>query len=174
MDFLKPILGEDLFNQVSAKVKDSGLKIADLSKGDYVSKDKYSRAVAEKDDLIRAKDTEIESLRKGLSGDEKLKKEVETLTEELNTAKSELGRFRNEKSALAAGFKGKYLNAVISEASKHVDKETTFDKALETVGKDYPEWKEDAKPQKQSSFPLGGGDAKANREKANDALRSIK
>lgn len=48
MEFLKDILGDDLYNQVTTKVnsynetnKDKQVKIANLSTGEYVSKSKY-------------------------------------------------------------------------------------------------------------------------------------
>lgn len=41
MEFLKEHLGEELYMQVAESLKDKGLKLADLSTGDYVSKGKY-------------------------------------------------------------------------------------------------------------------------------------
>lgn len=57
MEFLKDILGEDLYKQVTDAVnahngkpenKDKQVKIADLGSGQYVDKGKYDTAVAEK------------------------------------------------------------------------------------------------------------------------------
>lgn len=55
MEFLKTVLGDELYAQVEAKVKGSNVKLADLSSGAYVSKSKY-------DDDIKAKDTKITEL----------------------------------------------------------------------------------------------------------------
>lgn len=41
MEFLKPILGDELYPQVEAKLKDSKVKLADLSEGAYVAKEKF-------------------------------------------------------------------------------------------------------------------------------------
>lgn len=41
MEFLKEHLGEELYMQVVESLKDKGLKLADLSTGDYVAKGKY-------------------------------------------------------------------------------------------------------------------------------------
>lgn len=56
MEFLKEILGEELYNQVADKLKDNKeVKLANLATGDYVSKAKY-----ESD--MQAKDTRIQEL----------------------------------------------------------------------------------------------------------------
>ena len=58
MEFLKSVLGEELFGQVAAAVnaynekpenKESQVKLANLSGGQYVDKEKYNGAVAEKE-----------------------------------------------------------------------------------------------------------------------------
>lgn len=41
MEFLKEVLGEELYAQVAAKLGSSKIKLADLSGGAYVGKDKY-------------------------------------------------------------------------------------------------------------------------------------
>lgn len=57
MEFLKNVLGEELFGQVAAAVntyngkpenKDHQVKLANLSEGQYVDKGKYDGTVAEK------------------------------------------------------------------------------------------------------------------------------
>ena len=178
MDFLKEHLGEELYKQVSDKLKDKGVKLADLSGGQYVQKDKYARAISEKEEAIKAKDVELEQLRNNLGGDEQLKKQVNSLTKELEETKSELGRFKNEKTVLGMGIKAKYVNAAMSEAARLVDKDTSFEKAVEKVAKEYPEWKEEAKPKQNSSFPLNGtgrngGREEAIREAANEVFRRV-
>lgn len=45
MEFLKEYLGEELYNQVAEAIKDKGLKLADLSKGEYVAKGKFETEV---------------------------------------------------------------------------------------------------------------------------------
>lgn len=84
MEFLKEILGDELFRQVSEKInsyngdeshKDSQVKIGNLSSGDYVGKGKYD-ALAE---LLKGKESELESatgliaeLKKSTKGNEEL------------------------------------------------------------------------------------------------------
>lgn len=46
MEFLKSILGDDLYAQVADKLKDSKVKLADLSTGEYVGKEKFDAEVS--------------------------------------------------------------------------------------------------------------------------------
>jgi hypothetical protein len=180
MDFLKEHLGEELYGQVSERLKGKGLKLADLSGGQYVQKDKHARAISEKEETIKAKEAELEQLRNNAAGDEQVKKQVNSLTKELEETKTELGRFKNEKAVLAVGIKAKYVNAAMWEAGRLVDKETSFEKAVEKVAKEYPEWKEEAnpKPKQNSSFPLNGtggngGGEEGIKEAANAVFRRV-
>jgi archaellum component FlaC len=73
-EFLKEVLGEDLLNQVNEKLKDSKIKLADLSTGDYVSKNKYSDELSAKDkqidelnNTITTRDNDLKSLQDQLS-----------------------------------------------------------------------------------------------------------
>ena len=59
MEFLKELLGEDLYSQVADKLKghEKDVKLANLATGDYVSKQKY-------DDDLKERDTKIADLSK--------------------------------------------------------------------------------------------------------------
>ncbi len=61
MEFLKVLFenGAVTWDQFAKGVKDKGLKIADLSEGNYVSKQKY-------DNDVHTKDTQIETLNKNI------------------------------------------------------------------------------------------------------------
>lgn len=88
MDFLKEILGDDLFNQLSEKInayngneanKDKQVKLANLGGGDYVGKAKYDALQA----LLNGKTTELETantliadLKKGTKGNEEFQGKV--------------------------------------------------------------------------------------------------
>lgn len=54
MKFLKDVLGDDLYNQVSEKLKghEKDIKIANLASGDYVSKAKYDADLQTRDTRI--------------------------------------------------------------------------------------------------------------------------
>ncbi|MBO5733623.1 MAG: phage scaffolding protein [Clostridia bacterium] len=82
MEFLKAILGEELYATFSEKIKshndtnpDKAVKIADLASGAYVSKQKYDDAIAEIDGYkgqIATRDKDIEELKKAAAGDAEL------------------------------------------------------------------------------------------------------
>lgn len=88
MEFLKEILGEELYNQFAEKInayngieenKEKQIKIGNLGSGDYVSKLKYD----DLDALLRGKTTEldtanklIEDLKKSNKGDTELQGKV--------------------------------------------------------------------------------------------------
>lgn len=77
MDFLKELFGEGAltWEQFSEAVTGKGFKLADLSKGNYVSKKKF-------DDEIKTRETQIEDLNTQIatrdSDIENLKKDIET------------------------------------------------------------------------------------------------
>ena len=88
MDFLKTILGDELYSQVEEKInayngneanKDSLIKLANLSEGKYTSVDKYNALEGEKNG-IQSKLTEAEQLiadlKKSNKGDEALQQKV--------------------------------------------------------------------------------------------------
>lgn len=88
MEFLKAILGEELYAQLEKKInahnsddanKDKQVKIANLGEGGYVSKDKYSALETEKGG-VQTQLTEaqklIEDLKKSGKNDEDLQKKV--------------------------------------------------------------------------------------------------
>lgn len=88
MDFLKEILGEELFSQVTEKVnahnsneenKDKQVKIGNLGTGEYVGKGKFEAL----QELVNGKETELKSaneliaeLKKGTKGNEELQKKI--------------------------------------------------------------------------------------------------
>jgi hypothetical protein len=88
MEFLKDILGEELYAQFVAKVnehngneanKDKQVKIGNLGTGEYVGKGKYDAL----QELVNGKETELKSaneliaeLKKGTKGNEELQKKI--------------------------------------------------------------------------------------------------
>ena len=88
MEFLKELLGEDLYSQFAAKInehngneanKDNQIKIANLGTGEYVGKGKYDAL----NELLKGKETElttanglIAELKKGTKGNEELQGKI--------------------------------------------------------------------------------------------------
>lgn len=88
MDFLKDVLGEDLFGQVQEKInahngdeanKDNQIKIGNLGSGQYVSKEKFNSKDAELSakiqELLEANNL-IGDLKKGTKNNEELQKKI--------------------------------------------------------------------------------------------------
>lgn len=88
MEFLKEILGEELFNQVASKInehngneanKDKQIKVANLGSGDYVSKGKYdslAEALTGKGKEIDEANALIAQLKKGNKDNETLQSTI--------------------------------------------------------------------------------------------------
>ena len=107
MDFLKELFGEEAltWEQFSEAVTSKGFKVADLSKGNYVSKKKF-------DDEIKTRDTTISELNSTISvrdnDIEDLKQKLETGGQDNETKVKELltqistlqGQYEEEKSTL--------------------------------------------------------------------------
>lgn len=90
MEFLKAILGEDLYNQVAGKLnayngdennKDKQIKLANLATGEYVGKGKYDALQALLDGKTNELNTAnglITELKKGTKGNEDLQGKITT------------------------------------------------------------------------------------------------
>ena len=88
MDWLKEILGEELFGKLETSIndhnakdenKDNQVKLANLSKGEYVSKDKYASLETDKGSIaeqLKTAQSLIEDLKKGTSKDETLQEKI--------------------------------------------------------------------------------------------------
>lgn len=108
MDFLKAILGDDLYAQIEQAVntyngneanKDNQVKIANLATGDYVSKGKYSSLEAE-NQTNATKLTEannlIAQLQKAVKGDEALQGQVAAYQARVQELETELAQTKLE------------------------------------------------------------------------------
>lgn len=88
MDFLKSILGDDLYSQVESKInaynsdeanKEKQIKIANLTSGEYISKNKFADLETEKGSIqtqLAEAQKLIEDLKKSGKNDEDLQKKV--------------------------------------------------------------------------------------------------
>lgn len=100
MEFLKSILGDDLFKQVEAKInehntnnKEKQIKLANLGDGGYVDKNKFASLEAEKTsklaELEQANNL-IKELQKGTKGNEALQSKITTYESEVQALKEKL------------------------------------------------------------------------------------
>ena len=115
MEFLKSILGEELYKQVADAVsahngkpenKEKQVKLADLGSGQYVDKGRYDTAVAEKENLagqIKTLNTTIGDLKKNNADNETLQTTIANLQGELKkqqTANEQIARTYALKESL--------------------------------------------------------------------------
>lgn len=121
MEFLKEILGEELFNQFSEKInayngneanKDKLIKLANLGTGEYVSKAKHDALQALLDGKTTELDTAnglIEELKKGTKGNDELQGKVTAYETQVAQLQDELKQTQVDAelkvAMLAAGAK---------------------------------------------------------------------
>lgn len=110
MEFLKAILGEELYKQVEAAVnayngnadnKDKQVKLANLGSGEYVGKGKYDAL----DALLKGKETElttanglIAELKKGTKGNEELQGKITGYETQVAQLQAELEKTKLENA----------------------------------------------------------------------------
>ena len=104
MDFLKEILGEELFAQVSEKInahngneanKDSQIKLANLGGGEYVGKAKYDALqvlLDGKGEELNKANSLIGELKKAAKGDETLQGKITAYEGQIQTLQQQLAR----------------------------------------------------------------------------------
>ncbi|NBJ93211.1 phage scaffolding protein [Parablautia muri] len=104
MDWLKEILGEELYKQLMEAIgtynqkpenKEKQIKLADLGKGEYVSKEEYSALEADKGNLAEQLKTSqglINELKKGTSGDEALQGKIGEYEATIETLQKQLAQ----------------------------------------------------------------------------------
>ena len=106
MEFLKEILGEELFAQVSEKInayngdaanKDKQIELANLGLGEYVSKSEYddlSGQLAGKQTEIDTANNLIAQLKKGTKNDEALQTRIGEYETEVSELRAENARLK--------------------------------------------------------------------------------
>lgn len=111
MEFLKELFAEPLsFELFQEAVNKKGLKLADISKGEYIVKDKFDKtneALKSANDTIASLTGELQNLKDSGASAEEWKNKFEELEEEMKNkdaaAKAEL-----EKAEREAGIKSRY------------------------------------------------------------------
>ena len=128
MEFLKELLGEDLFKQIESKInehngneanKDKQIKLGNLGSGEYVSKGKHDAEIENLNTLLSGKTGElenalklIEDFKKGAKGNEELQGKISAF----ETEKAELQKQLQETKIKAA-----LKVALLSEKALDID-----------------------------------------------------
>ena len=123
MEFLKELLGEELFAQIESKInehngneanKDKQIKIGNLGSGEYVGKGKYDAL----NELLKGKETElttanglIAELKKGTKGNEELQGKITTYETQVADLQAQLQETKI-KSAIKVGLLSEHCTDV--------------------------------------------------------------
>lgn len=145
---LKDVLGEELYKQVQAKIDEQNSKeedklkhvrFADLSEGNYISKEKYDSETERLNGLITGKDTEIgnankliEELKKASKGDEGMQQKISTYETENACLQQELEETKVSSALKVALLSAKtddtdYMTFKIKEMLKEKGEELKID-----------------------------------------------
>lgn len=137
MDWLKEILGEELFKQFETAVsahnskvenKEKQIKLADLSKGEYVSKEKYSSLETDKGSVagqLQEAQKLIAELKKGTKADETLQGKIGEYETTITTLTAENEKLKVESALkialLDAGVKASDIDYLMYKAKEKGD-----------------------------------------------------
>lgn len=124
MDFLKDVLGEELFSQVFEKInayngneanKDRQIKVANLASGEYVGKGKYTAL----EDSLKAKDTELATANDLIAQLKKSTKSDETLQGKISDYENTVAQLQSQLAETK--LKSAVKVALLSEKAVDVD-----------------------------------------------------
>lgn len=174
MEFLREILGNELFNQVAEKInahngneanKERQIKLANLGGGEYVGKGKYDAL----NELLTGKQTELDTangliadLKKASKGNEEMQGKISGYETQVQQLQEQLQETKI-KSALKVALLGEkaldidYLTFKVNEKLKEQGKSLELDENDNIKGWD--EIRDGLKTQfpKQFEFAKGGG-----------------
>lgn len=198
MEFLKEILGDDLYNQIAEKInahngneanKDKQIKIGNLGTGEYVSRGKHDALQA----LFDGQKTELESangliaeLKKGTKGNEELQGKISGYETQVDDLQKQLQETKTKSAVKVALLSEKaididYLTYKLYENLKAEGKTLELDENEKIKGWDdllsglktqHPTQFETAKNSKVDPNPLPDGDQrKTEPQSLADALR---
>lgn len=172
-DGLKQFFGEDgntaiTYEQLTQGIASKGIKLADLSLGGYISKDKFDEQTRRFNDYKAKNDISKYA-------------DYETIKAELEVLKTEKADRELMEKLSAKKVKPEFQKFVLSEIKSKVTEQLPFDKAMEDYLKEnaqYIEVQEKGKQTffKNSSVPLesGSGESKNTNQKMNTLFRSVR
>lgn len=130
----KTLTYEDFVNAMAAEK----IKLADLSKGDYVDKMKYEK-LAKK---VEEAETKYNELAANAQGDDVLKKQIEDLNKKIQTVEAEKGQYSSKVKELSrkdiihnAGIKGEFID-LANFKFRDVEDDADFTEKVSTYAKD--------------------------------------
>lgn len=180
LEFLKDCFENDeAFKKFEEKVDEKGIKVADLSNGDYVAKKKFDDKVSELNTL-QTKYTELE---KNAQTDEASKTKIADLEKQLGEYKTkyetldkEHSHYLNRDTVISNGFKKEFADFVVSEINKNVSETIDFETAMKGYKAKNPQFTETEQKNKvitkQKSMPDMNGN-NVEKQNNNDFMNSL-
>lgn len=127
MEFLKALLGEELYSQIESKInehngneanREKQIKLANLGGGEYVSKGKYDSEIEKLNNLLNGKTSELDSantliaeLKKGTKGNEELQGKITGYETQVADLQKQLAETKI-KSAVKVGLLAEKCNDI--------------------------------------------------------------
>ena len=180
MEFLKELLGEDLFKQVESKInehngsdanKDKQIKLGNLGSGEYVAKGKYDSEIEKLNTLLSGKTNALDTannliaeMKKGTKGNEELQGKINTYeTVTIPNLQNQLQETKIKAALKVALLSEKavdidYLTFKVNEKLKEQGKTLELDENENIKGWD--DLKADLKTQFPTQFETGTGNSK--------------
>ena len=161
VDFLKECFeNEEDYKKFAEKVDEKGIKIADLSTGEYVAKKKFDDKATE----LTALQNKYTDLEKNAKTDELSAKKIQDLENELTEYKTKYtdlsnqhNHYLNRETVINNGFKKEFADFVVSEISKNVSDNIDFETAMKGYKTKNPQFTETAQVVKKASMPTMNG-----------------
>ena len=128
MDFLKTILGDDLFGQIEAKInehngneanKDNQIKIGNLGSGEYVAKGKYDSELEKLNTLLQSKSTELDTANGLIADFKKNNKDNEEMQKQIGDYNNTIANL--QKQLAETKIKAAVKVALLSEKAADID-----------------------------------------------------
>ena len=182
VEFLKDCFEkEEDYQKFATKVDEKGIKVADLSTGDYVAKKKYDDKASE----LTALQTKYNDLEKNnAKPDEVANKKIADLEKELTDYKTKYSDLSKEhkhhiarETVINNGFKKEFADFVVSEISKNVSDNIDFETAMKGYKTKNPQFTETPPVIKKASMPtMNGGTPENNADNSfmNSLIRGEK
>jgi hypothetical protein len=173
MESLKQFFGEDgktaiTYEQLSNGIAEKGIKLADLSLGGYVSKDKFDDQTRKFNDYKAKNDASKYA-------------DYDTIKAELEALKTEKADRQLIEKLSAKKVKPEFQKFVLNEIKANVTEQIDFDKAMDSYLKENAQYiavEEEGKPTffRSSSAQLdnGAGDKKNINQKMNALFRGAR
>lgn len=159
LELLKGVLKEETYALVEAETKDSDISLADLSKGQYVSKDKYTALetqLTDTQDLLSKKTTEFDELTKTAGDNTALKEQIEQMKTNFENEKEEIQNKANaqlKREKVKTDIINRFKPRDIADVMPHIDIDKITEQDDKLIGID-----EQVNPLKENKGYLFGED----------------